>query len=65
MAVTLGGLAFTAGSSSLQEMEEQGDCISPLCKYLLVLANSRGFNERVASHQAAAPCKSRHIDVQR
>ena len=28
LSVTLGGLAFTAGSSILQEMEEQGICIS-------------------------------------
>ena len=53
LAVALGGLAFTAGSSSLQEMEKQGGCM--MC--LLVLADGRGFNKRAESHQDETPCK--------
>ena len=33
--------------------------------YLLVLADSRGFSERAASHQAATPCKICHSNGQR
>ena len=62
--MTLGGLAFTAGSISLQEMEEHGELHQPMV-YLLVLADSRGFNESAASHQAATPYKSRHSNGQR
>ena len=57
------GLAFMATNSSLQEMENRWTHHHVVC--LFVLAYSRGFNKRVASHQAATCCKSRYSNGKR